>query len=131
MQSDLCFTIEDALREATRTLGGSKALGHRLRPELDPDAAGRWWLDCLNHERAQKPSLDQVLCVMRWARAESCHAVMDFIARDCGYTEPEPVTPEDEAAELQRQFVHSVSQLQQLAARIERNKAAPRPRRQS
>ncbi len=113
-QSDLCFSIDDALKAATRALGGAKALGHRLRPELDPDAAGRWWLDCVNEGRNAKPSLSQVLTVARWARDRGCHDVVRQMCREAGYSEPDPITPDDEQAELKRQFVAAVATLERL-----------------
>ena len=131
MQSDLCFSIEDALKSVSRALGGHKAVGHKLRPELDPDAAGRWWLDCINPERAEKLSLGQLMLVLRWAHDAGCHDGMDFIARDCGYVEPQPITPEDEADDLMREFIaatklqaSNVAKLERLANSASRRRAA-------
>jgi len=45
---------------------------------------------------------------------------MDYIARDSGYAEPTPITPEDEQDELTREFVAGVKTLSGLASRIER-----------
>lgn len=122
MQSDMCFTIDDALREVTKALGGAKVVGIRLRPDFNKDveAAGRWWLDCINPERAQKASLEQVMVVLRWAHDAGCHVGMDFIARDCGYREPQPITPEDEDDELKREYVSAVKLLAKITERQER-----------
>lgn len=120
MQSDLCFTLEDALKSVARSLGGAKALGHKLRPDLDPDAAGRWLLDCINSERSEKLSLSQVMLILRMGHDAGCHAGMDFIARDCGYSEPTPITPEDEQDELMRDFIAAAKLQADTAARMER-----------
>lgn len=120
MQSDLCFSLEDSLKEVIRALGGAKSAGHKLRPDLDPDAAGRWLLSCLEPERAEKLSLGQLMLILRWGHDAGCHAAMDYIARDSGYAEPAPITPEDEQDELTREFVAGVKTLSGLADRIER-----------
>lgn len=122
MQSDLCFTIDDAMRSITRALGGAKAVGIRLRPEFgsDLDAAGRWWLDCINPERKEKASLEQVMCVLRWAHDAGCHDGMNYIARDCGYREPDPVTPEQEKDDLTRKLTSAIGDLKTIWVKAER-----------
>lgn len=120
MQSDLCFSIEDSLKSVVRALGGAKTVGHKLRPDLDPDAAGRWLLSCLEPERAEKLSLGQLMLILRWGHDVGCHDGMDYIARDCGYAEPAPITPQDEQDELLREFNSGVKTLAGLADRIER-----------
>lgn len=120
MQSDLCFSLEDSLKAVIRALGGAKVVGHKLRPDLDPDAAGRWLLDCINPDRNDKLALGQLMLILRWGHDAGCHAGMDFIARDSGYAEPIPVTPEDEQDELMRDFNAGVKTLAGLADRIER-----------
>lgn len=68
-QPALILDAEDALREVTRALGGAKSVGARLRPDLDPEAAGRWWHDCINSERAAKADLSQLIAVDEQAEA--------------------------------------------------------------
>ena len=120
MQSDLCFSLEDSLKDVIRALGGAKVVGHKLRPDLDPDAAGRWLLSCLEQDRAEKLALGQLMLILRWGHDAGCHAGMDYIARDSGYAEPAPITPEDEQDELTREFNAGVKLLSDLATRIER-----------
>lgn len=127
MQSDLCFTIEDSLKAIIRALNGAKAVGHKLRPDLDPDAAGRWLLDCVNPDQAEKLSLGQLLLILRWGHDVGAHDGMDFIARDAGYTEPTPITPEDEQEELMREFIAAVKLQSANTEKLERlAKAATR-----
>jgi len=125
MQSDLCFSLEDSLKSVVRALGGAKTTGHKLRPDLDPDAAGRWLLSCLESERAERLSLGQLMLLLRWGHDIGCHAGMDYIARDSGYAEPAPITPEDEQDELMREFNAGVKTLAGLADRIERVTSRP------
>jgi hypothetical protein len=45
---------------------------------------------------------------------------MAYISRECGYADPQPVEPEDEAAELQRQFIQAQQQMTQMLKRMEK-----------
>lgn len=112
--------IWQALRDCVSALGGSKKVGLLLRPEIDAQTAGRWLLDCLNPERKEKLCVEQMMLVLREARKVGCHAGIAFIARDAGYADPQPLNPEDEAAQLKREFIASVKASQAIAARLER-----------
>lgn len=117
--------IYDALAEAVRHLGGVKKVGHNMRPELSPDAAGNWLKDCINSTRREKLAPEQMLWILREARLVGFHGAMNFIAGDCGYANPNPIEPADEMAELQRNFIESVQQQKALAERIERLTQSP------
>lgn len=112
--------VWQALRDCVGALGGSKKVGVLLRPELDAQTAGRWLLDCLNPERKEKLCVEQVLLILREARAVNCHAGMQFITRDAGYADPQPLEPEDERAALQRAFVEQSKAMQVLFAKMQR-----------
>ena len=109
-----------------KAMGGFKKVGVLMRPELSADKAGEWLADCLNPDRPQKLSLDQAMFVLRAAREIGCHAGMYFIARDCGYSEPGPVEPEDEAADLERKFIATAEMLAPMLTRIESLRAKAR-----
>lgn len=113
-------SIIDAIREVVQALGGAKVVGARMRPDLPPDHAGRWLADCLSHERREKLSPDQVLWLAREGRRVECHALMHYLARECGYSDPVPVQPEDERARLQREYIEAARHLSSTAERIER-----------
>jgi hypothetical protein len=112
--------IWEALKDCVRALGGAKVVGHQLRPEMSPLDASRWLLDCLNPARKDKLCLEQVMLILRDARAIGCHAAMAYIAKDAGYAEPQPCEPEDEYAQLQRVFSESVKAQGTLVARMEK-----------
>jgi hypothetical protein len=112
-------TINEALREAVKALGGAKEVGKKLRPEKMADEAGRWLLDCLNPERRERLDPDQVMWILREARKVGCHVAMNFICDDAGYSKPLPLEPEDEKAQLQREFIESTKALARMAQRIE------------
>lgn len=113
--------VWQALRDCVGALGGSKKVGVLLRPELDAQTAGRWLLDCLNPERKEKLCVEQMLLILREARQANCHAGMTYIARHCGYADPQPIEPEDERAALQREYIAAVKQLAAISTRLEQN----------
>lgn len=84
-------SLSDAIRDAVQHLGGLKAVGAQLRPELSPDQADR------GH-----------------------HQLMHYVADECGYARPAPIDPQDEAAELKRQYIEATKQLAIIAQRMER-----------
>jgi hypothetical protein len=45
---------------------------------------------------------------------------MLVLARETGYTDPQPVEPEDERAKLQREFINAQRGFEALAKRMER-----------
>lgn len=119
-------SITDALQDCIRALGGAKVVGHAMRPEKSIDDARRWLLDSLNPDRAEKLAPDQVLWILKEARKVNCHAAMAYIARECGYADPQPIDPEDVHAALQREFSHAVKALESITQRMERNGIALR-----
>src|SRR5690606_21335963 len=44
----------EAIRATVQALGGFKAVGHDLKPDLAVDAAGRWLADCCNVNKRAK-----------------------------------------------------------------------------
>lgn len=117
-------SLNEALIDCVKAAGGSKTVGPQLWPEKTQDAAQRLLLDCLNEDRPAKLSPEQVLLVLRLARAKGHHGGVAFILSDLSYGPPVPVDPRDAVAELQRQFVGVMGQASELVERIE--KAAAR-----
>lgn len=113
-------SLSDALRECVGVCGGLKAVGYVLWPEKGADVAGRLLADCLNDAKREKLSPEQVLLILRLGRERGCHSGMTFIARELGYTDPQPIEPEDERAKLEREFVEAAKQMQRMADRIEK-----------
>ncbi len=113
-------SLLDALAEVVRALGGSKAVGAKMRPEKGIDAAGRWLNDALNPNREEKLDPDQVLWLLKEGRAAGCHAAMNYLAREAGYSDPIPVEPEDERARAQRDFETAVKALGAVTDRLAR-----------
>lgn len=113
-------SINQALVECIKALGGSKQIGPKLWPEKTPDAAQRLLLDCLNEDRPARLTPEQVLLIMRLARGKGCHVAMQFICDDLGYADPVPVDPKDELAELLRQSIEARAKQTAMDERIAR-----------
>lgn len=113
-------TITDALRDVVAGLGGTKAVGARMRPELPADHAGRWLADCLNDTRREHLTPQQLVWLLREGRAANHHGAMVWLAIEAGYSEPQPIEPADEKAMLQREYIEAAKSMARLAERIER-----------
>lgn len=113
-------SFADALKAVVQACGGAKSVGAKLWPEKTPDAAARQLNDCLNEARPEKLSPEQVLWLLAAGRQVNCHAAMTYLTREAGYSDPQPVEPEDEKARLQRDYIEAVKGMQALAGRMER-----------
>lgn len=113
-------SLTEALQACVRALGGNKMVGHVLWPEKGIEAARIALLDALNPDRPNKLSPDQVLLILRESRRVGCHAGITYLARECGYTDPKPIEPEDERAALMREFNAQVKALRTLTTRMDR-----------
>lgn len=113
-------SVDDALREVVQALGGNKSAGAKLRPELTADDAGKWISDCLNADRAQKLHPAHIVWLLREGRRIGCHAAANFLMRESGYADPQPIEPEDERARLEREFIAAVKVMSGMADRLAR-----------
>lgn len=113
--------LNEAIRATVNALGGMKAVGVELKPEKSAVDAGKWLADCLNHAKRDRLDPDQLAYIRRKARATGCHILAAFEAQDAGYAPPQPIAPEDEAAQLQREFIASVKALESIQLKLARN----------
>ena len=113
--------IYQALMTDVMALGGTKEVGHMLWGEsLKVNKASEKLSDCLNTARQQKLSLDEMLVIQREARKVGSYATAYFIAGETGFTQPQPIEPEDEKAMLQTQAIQAVKSLDQIVSRLEK-----------
>lgn len=113
-------SIYKALDTCIQALGGAKSVGIDLwGNSTTPDKQGDKLNDCLNPTRAQKLGLDEMLYILRKAHDVGCHAGINFICRDTGYTDPQPVDLEDELAQREREFIQAVDKIEGLAKSID------------
>lgn len=123
MTDQIPLFVEDlngAVRETINALGGFKRVGSEMKPDLAADAAGRWLADCLNDGKREQLNPSQLAYIRRQGRLAGCHILAAFEAREAGYADPQPITPEDEAAQLQREFVLASKAMASLFARMDR-----------
>jgi hypothetical protein len=119
MQIPLFYdSYEDAIRDTVMGLGGMKIVGNLLWPALPVEDAGRRLAHCLNSEKREKLSPGELQLIRRSARKAGIHILAHYEARDAGYTEPQPQCPEDEAAQLQREFIAAVKALETIQGRL-------------
>lgn len=95
-------------------------VGHMLFPEKDPEAAGRYFADCLNPDRNEKLDPEQYLWLKREAKRVGCHILHSFDCTETEYAVSTPVEPEDEAADLNVRINSTVTQMKDLVERYER-----------
>lgn len=112
-------TTTEALIACVKAAGGSKQVGARVFPEKTIEQAQRHLLACLNDDRPERLTPDQVILVARLARDVGCHAYAEHVAESLSYADPVPVEPRDEADELRRQFIESTRSLAAMADKIE------------
>lgn len=124
MTDQIPLFVEDyheAIRATVQALGGFKRVGSDLKPDLAVEAAGRWLADCCNPDKREKLSLTELAYIRKAARQAGVHVLMAYEAREAGYVEPQPIAPEDEAAQLQREFIASVKALEAIQRRMAHN----------
>jgi hypothetical protein len=96
-------TLNDALIDIVKACGGTKAVGIQIWPSKGVEGAARHLYACLNPERNEKLSPDEVLLIVRIARDHGCHIYMEYLAQSIGYAKPVPVEPESELVILLRE----------------------------
>lgn len=113
---------EDALGDLIKALGGPKAVGHRLMPDIAMDDARRQVDGWLDRNSKYKPSLSQLMWLLAEGRRVGCHVLIEFFADAAGYAKPTPVEPKDADAELQREFIESVKKQERILEEMKRHR---------
>jgi len=107
-----------ALHQCILACGGYKQVGAAIWPNKAPDAAQRSLLNCLNEDRAERLSPDQVMQVLRMARDKGVHTGMGALCELLSYAAPVPLEPQDEADQLRREVLAMGQQLQATLERL-------------
>jgi hypothetical protein len=118
-------SIEDAIRELVRALGGAKTVGQLLWPGKSMQDAQTRLLNCLDHNRPEKLGPEDLLVLLRKGRDASCHVLMEYMNDACGYAKPAPLDPADEQAALVRIIQESSATLKQASERLDRLTTTP------
>ncbi len=122
MQQEPLFheRIEDAALAVIDRCGGRKKFAAEMWPDKSLADAHNLLNACLNPEKRESFKPEQLLYICRRGRDVGCHALIVYLARSIGYADPQPIEPEDERAELQRQYVEAARSMARMAERIER-----------
>lgn len=112
-------SINEALIDLVKALGGSKRVGPELWPEKTVEAAQRHLLACLSDSKPERLTPDHLLLLLRLGRKRGHHMAIGYVLETLGYAPTQPVQPKDESADLQRQFVEAVRLQQALVERME------------
>lgn len=112
-------TLSEVERSLVAVLGGAKDVGPRMYPQKSPSTAQTRVLDCVNPDRDRHQFSDEeFVTLLKWAREKGYHAAFYWICDELGYSHPSPIEPDDQRAELQRQFLAGVERMEQLARRL-------------
>lgn len=114
----------DSAEEATAAAIASsdrefKDVAHALFPDLKPQTAYAKLKDMLGRkdERDSTLSADQHIFIANYVQR---YHYLQYVASRCHHSMPHPVAPQDELADLQRQFIAAAESLQRLAPKIEK-----------
>ncbi|MDZ7809237.1 MAG: hypothetical protein U5L11_02660 [Arhodomonas sp.] len=109
-----------SLRDARAAIGGVKRMAGLVYPNLPLDKAHTMLANALNPDRRERLELEDVVAIMRHARAAGCHIPMAYLARELDYAPPETREPENELAALQREFIERAKAMERMASQISR-----------
>lgn len=115
-------SLNEVLAAVVTALGGKKVVASVLWPEKPVEEAARYLADCLNSDRPAKLDPEKLLLLLKLARGKGIHLAMTWISEDAGYAPPQPTEPQDEYAELQRQFIRAAETVEAIAKRMERTR---------
>ena len=110
-------SIYDALGADVAAIGGIKKTAALLWPNIS-DASGRLRA-CLSLEHAQKLDIEEILAIKRLARDVGSFATVNYEAQELAF-KVEWIKPEDERAQLQREFIEMGKRMEQLARRLQK-----------
>lgn len=117
MQARLFYDdSKDASTSAINESGKSpKQVAGDMRPDLKADSAKTWLHNCIDPDKADKFSIEQIIQFMNLTkRADGTNALLDYICDETGQERTKAKAPEDERAALQRAFIQSVEAQQKI-----------------
>lgn len=114
-------TERECLRLAVDAAGGDKPVGAKLKPEHDPQDAGRWLGHCLapaDAERRERLSIEQIRLIFRMARTAGDHRGFEAFAELCGYRVTAAVTEAEELADMARRAEKAAQESRELTLEV-------------
>jgi hypothetical protein len=88
-------TLKKACAEVVRVLGGNKVVGAQMRPGKDHEAASRWMSCCLNPDRNEQFTHNDIAWLRQKGREVGCHAIHIFESEQSGYLPSIPLNQDD------------------------------------
>lgn len=104
-----------ALEHAIKALGGYQAVGATLWPSKKLEAADRWLRDCLSNERPAKLEIDEIVEILRLARAEGIHCALHQLCDDAGYERPSIAAGKTQSQMIAQKMQKIAAQFKHLA----------------
>lgn len=112
-------TPSEALKQCVIALGGSKKVAPLIWPDKPITQAANLLCNCIDDSRPEKLDFSQVLFIAKLARQKGLHGFMEYLCVELHYAPPTPIKIEDEADELQRQFIEASKQMSAMLSRLE------------
>lgn len=116
-------SIYDAIGAVVQSMGGKKKVAPLLWPHLKTETAYTRLAHCLSDEFPEKLSPEEILFLARAGRESNCHAIIFYLAAECGYAQPTPIDPLNEADVLRREIRDGLSALNKMVERLERTES--------
>lgn len=111
--------IYAALRAVVDVVGKKKA-AHALRPEMEIEKAAQWLSDALNPNRRELLPPADLITLLWLGQQAGVHDAMWFICDEANYERARPENPEQQIAELQKDFIRKVDELRAIQEAMER-----------
>ncbi len=113
----------DAIGDDLKAIGGVKQASGIFFPTRTPDQGAATLRSWANPNRAEEPDFGQLVMLIEEARKRVGYSEVARHLELRLNCRMEFLSPEDERAKLQRQFVSAVESVQALAKRLEINEA--------
>ena len=113
-------SLADALSSGIERAGGFKRIGAELWPEKTAQEAGKELQRCLNADRREKLSLEQIELILRRIREAECMVPFAYINQTNDLEPPKAITKETARERLQREYIAAVQTLGKITDRMER-----------
>jgi len=126
MQNELFHDdVYSAIDASIMALGGYKKVAGWLFPNKPLTTAYSHLKNCLRDDKPEKLDPHELVLLLQKAKDAGAHDLMHFMADAGEYERPKVMKPQDEVAQLQRQYIDAARDMQKIAERIERVQLKP------
>ena len=114
-QTRLPFAEDEVLHlvdVAVNAAGGPKEVGSRIKPDMDPEEAGKWINRCTNPRHKDQLMATYYIRTLLGARYRNNHDAINELLRFCGYIPNAiPQTTEAQEASLMQQILDAQAKI--------------------